>query len=235
MCCILAIGGGRHADPCHWGNEQGRASATSSLGCSTIRDFQMRAYARFAIIACVVKRTGSRSYEVPIRRSGNSYWGAFQCHLLVVHRTCKETYADVADVTVKGLFWLLEDFRTGYCAAIHPPSAATPVSTGHSPPPRGAHDRSHAAPGYRGCYALSKVLEEVMLEQFGIQYGLNASCLRAPWIMERMTSGHAFIPRQTSSVRPDWKTLVPPGRCGRFQQRARRGFYAFCRPELGNR
>ncbi|MGO7601820.1 hypothetical protein ACC738_38440, partial [Rhizobium ruizarguesonis] len=27
---------------------------------------------------------------------------------------------------------------------------------------------------YPGSYSLSKVLEEVMLEQFGIQYGLNA-------------------------------------------------------------
>jgi nucleoside-diphosphate-sugar epimerase len=38
---------------------------------------------------------------------------------------------------------------------------------------------------YAGCYALSKVLEEVMLEQYYIQYGLNGCCLRASWIMEK--------------------------------------------------
>ena len=38
---------------------------------------------------------------------------------------------------------------------------------------------------YPGCYALSKVLEEVMLEQNSIQYDLNGCCLRAPWIMEK--------------------------------------------------
>ncbi len=38
---------------------------------------------------------------------------------------------------------------------------------------------------YPGCYALSKVLEEVMLEQYYIQYELNGCCLRAPWIMEK--------------------------------------------------
>ena len=43
--------------------------------------------------------------------------------------------------------------------------------------------QSHTA--YPGCYALSKVLEEVMLEQYGIQYDLNGCCLRAPWIMEK--------------------------------------------------
>ena len=38
---------------------------------------------------------------------------------------------------------------------------------------------------YPGCYALSKVLEEVMLEQYFIQYQFNGCCLRAPWIMEK--------------------------------------------------
>jgi len=43
--------------------------------------------------------------------------------------------------------------------------------------------QKHSA--YAGCYALSKVLEEVMLEQYYIQYDLNGCCLRAPWIMEK--------------------------------------------------
>ncbi|MGO7422382.1 NAD-dependent epimerase/dehydratase family protein, partial [Rhizobium ruizarguesonis] len=35
----------------------------------------------------------------------------------VVHlATCKETPSDVMDVTVKGLFWLLEEFRTSVTA-----------------------------------------------------------------------------------------------------------------------
>ena len=38
---------------------------------------------------------------------------------------------------------------------------------------------------YPGCYALSKVLEEAMLQQYYVQYGLNGCCLRAPWIMEK--------------------------------------------------
>ena len=38
---------------------------------------------------------------------------------------------------------------------------------------------------YPGCYALSKVLEEVMLEQYGVQYDLDGCCLRTPWIMEK--------------------------------------------------
>ena len=99
--------------------------------------------------------------------------------------TCKETPADIMDVTVKGLFWLLEECRRsktfrqfiliggdagmGHFFYPHP----VPVT------------ESQKNSAYPGCYALSKVLEEVMLEQYYIQYDLNGCCLRAPWIMEK--------------------------------------------------
>lgn len=104
----------------------------------------------------------------------------------VVHlATCKETPDQIMDVAVKGLFWLLETCRTsptfrqfiliggdagvGHFVYPHP----VPVT----------ETQKHSA--YPGCYALSKVLEEVMLEQYYIQYDLNGCCLRAPWIMEK--------------------------------------------------
>lgn len=99
--------------------------------------------------------------------------------------TSKETPEDAMDVSVKGLFWLLEGCRTsatfrqfiliGGDAAIghfHYPHPVPVVET-----------QPHSA--YPGCYALSKVLEETMLQQYFIQYGLNGCCLRAPWIMEK--------------------------------------------------
>jgi nucleoside-diphosphate-sugar epimerase len=99
--------------------------------------------------------------------------------------TCKETPETVMDVTVKGLFWLLEAAR----------ASATfrqfillggDAALGHFFYPRAApvtEEQRHSA--YPGCYALSKVLEEVMLEQYCLQYDLNGCCLRAPWIMEK--------------------------------------------------
>jgi len=99
--------------------------------------------------------------------------------------TSKETPESIMDVAVKGLFWLLEACRTsptfkqfvliggdagmGHFFYPHP----IPVT----------ETQKHSA--YPGCYALSKVLEEVMLEQYYIQYDLNGCCLRAPWIMEK--------------------------------------------------
>ena len=111
----------------------------------------------------------------------------------VVHlATCKETPDDVMDVTVKGLFWLLEEFRAS-------PSAQRFLLIGgdaaighffHRHPAPITEDAPHMA--YPGCYALSKVLEEVMLEQFGIQYGIDWCCLRAPWIMEKDDFRHSL-------------------------------------------
>ncbi len=99
--------------------------------------------------------------------------------------TSKETPESIMDVAVKGMFWLLEACRSsqvfeqfllvggdagmGHFFFPHP----VPIT----------EQQKHSA--YPGCYALSKVLEEVMLEQYYIQYGLNGCCLRAPWIMEK--------------------------------------------------
>jgi UDP-glucose 4-epimerase len=99
--------------------------------------------------------------------------------------TSKENPDTIMDVAVKGMFWMLEACRTsstfkqfiliggdagmGHFFYPHP----VPVT----------EQQKHSA--YPGCYALSKVLEEVLLEQYYIQYDLNGCCLRAPWIMEK--------------------------------------------------
>jgi nucleoside-diphosphate-sugar epimerase len=99
--------------------------------------------------------------------------------------TCKETPTDVMDVTVKGLFWLLEECRRSKTFRQFILIGGD-AGMGHffypHPLPVTETQKNSA---YPGCYALSKVLEEVMLEQYYIQYDFNGCCLRAPWIMEK--------------------------------------------------
>jgi len=106
--------------------------------------------------------------------------------------TCKETPENVIDVTVKGLFWLLEAFRAAKTAEqfilIGGDAAIGHFFYRHDGPITEA--TPHRA--YPGCYALSKVLEEVMLKQYCIQYGINACCLRAPWIIAYVTLRRAL-------------------------------------------
>ena len=128
----------------------------------------------------------------------------------VVHlATCKETPDDVMDVTVKGLFWLLEEFRLS-------PAARQFILIGGDAAIGHFHYR-HDGPitervphmAYPGCYALSKVLEEVVLEQFGIQYDTNGCCLRAPWIMEKDDFKYSLSFGDDVFGGPDWKKMVP--------------------------
>jgi nucleoside-diphosphate-sugar epimerase len=138
----------------------------------------------------------------------------------VVHlATCKETPDDVIDVTVKGLFWLLEAFRLS-SAARQFILIGGDAGVGHF---HYRHDGpvTEATPhtAYPGCYALSKVLEEVVLEQFGIQYGANGCCLRAPWIMEKDDFRYSLSFGDDVFGGPAWNTLVPEDDARRYHQK----------------
>jgi len=127
----------------------------------------------------------------------------------VVHlATVKETPDQIMDVAVKGLFWLLETCRLS-------PTfqqfilIGGDAGVGHFIYPRQipvTETQKHSA--YPGCYALSKVLEEVMLEQYYIQYNLNGCCLRAPWIMEKDDFKYQLSFGQDVFGGPRWRDLV---------------------------
>lgn len=132
--------------------------------------------------------------------------------------TCKETPEDVMDVAVKGMFWLLEEARAnpdfqqfiliGGDAAI-----------GHFFYPRDAkvtEQVPHSA--YPGCYALSKVLEEVMLEQAQIQYGFPGCCLRAPWIMEKDDFKFTLSFGEDVFGGPRWRDIVGTQKADQYQR-----------------
>ena len=137
----------------------------------------------------------------------------------VIHlATCKETPDDVIDVTVKGLFWLLEGCRSsatfeqfvliggdaGMGHFFYPHPIPVTETQGHS--------------AYPGCYALSKVLEEVMLEQYYIQYDLAGCCLRAPWIMEKDDFRYTLTFGQDVFGGPRWCDLVEPEEAAEYER-----------------
>ena len=66
------------------------------------------------------------------------------------------------------------------------------------------------------CYALSKVLEEVMLEQYFIQYGLSGCCLRAPWIMEKDDFKYSLSFGENVFGGPRWRELVGAQRADEY-------------------
>jgi UDP-glucose 4-epimerase len=113
-------------------------------------------------------------------------------------------------VSIKGLYWLLENCRTN-------PTFKQFIllggdnSVGHFYYPKAipvTEEQKHTP--YPGCYALSKVLEEVMLEQYYIQYDLNGCCLRAPWIMEKDDFKYQLSFGEDVFGGPRWRDFVGP-------------------------
>jgi nucleoside-diphosphate-sugar epimerase len=124
--------------------------------------------------------------------------------------TSKETPGTVMDVAVKGLFWLLEACRAS-AAFRQFILIGGDAGIGHFFYPRPAPvTEAQPLSAYPGCYALSKVLEEVMTEQYGIQYDLNTCCLRAPWIMEKDDFRYQLSFGEDVFGGPRWRDLVGP-------------------------
>jgi len=135
----------------------------------------------------------------------------------VVHMaTSKETPETIMDVAIKGMFWLLESCR------ISPTfqqfiMIGGDAGIGHFVYPQPVpvtEQQKHSA--YPGCYALSKVLEEVMLEQYAIQYDLNGCCLRAPWIMKKDDFKYQLSFGEGVFGGPRWRDLVGPAQADEY-------------------
>jgi len=123
--------------------------------------------------------------------------------------TCKETPEAIMDVAIKGMFWLLEASRQvpGFEQFVLIGGDAGMGHFFYPHPVPVTEAQKHSA--YPGCYALSKVLEEVMLEQYYIQYQLNGCCLRAPWIMEKDDFKYQLSFGEDVFGGPRWRDLVP--------------------------
>jgi nucleoside-diphosphate-sugar epimerase len=136
----------------------------------------------------------------------------------VVHLAAVKESPDLAmDVSVKGMFHLLEAFRSS-------PTARQFILIGGDCSVGHAFHRydepvTEASPrrAYPGCYALTKVIEEVMLEQYQIQYGINGCCLRAPWIMEKDDFRHALSFGKDQFGGPPWTEFMPEAEARQFE------------------
>lgn len=139
----------------------------------------------------------------------------------VLHMAAVKESPDLAiDVAIKGMFLLLESARTsptleqfvlisGDCAVGHIFHEYDAPITETSP-----------RRAYEGCYALTKVLEEVMVEQYQIQYGLNGCVLRAPWIMEKDDFRFALSFGDDQFGGPLWPSLIGEARASEYAEKA---------------
>ncbi len=197
---------------------------TGKVGATFVQRFlENPDFDDFSLRALCHNRTPAAHERVEIVRGSISdrsvVSAAMQGVSHVLHlATCKETPELIIDVTVKGLFWLLEACRES-------PSfrqfimLGGDAGIGHFFFPKSSpvtEAEPHGA--YPGCYALSKVLEEVMLEQYYVQYDLNGCCLRAPWIMEKDDFKYQLSFGEDVFGRPAWHELVGPEKAAEYER-----------------
>ncbi len=167
------------------------------------------------IVALCNNRTIAESERVRVVRGSindpQTIANAMRGTTHVLHMAAvKEDPAHAMDVAVKGMFVLLEGFRANADGRQFVLIGGD-CSVGHCfVPYEGPVTEDSPRRGYPGVYALTKIIEEVMLEQAGIQYGVNWTTLRAPWIMEKDDFKFALSFGADQFGGPDWDTLISP-------------------------
>ena len=98
--------------------------------------------------------------------------------------TTKEDPDTFFDVSIRGTFNVLEACRDENIQQFILFGGDAIQGIWFYPQP-GPIDENHPNTAYPGYYAFSKVIEEVMAEQYAIQYGLPISIMRCSWIFEK--------------------------------------------------
>jgi nucleoside-diphosphate-sugar epimerase len=97
--------------------------------------------------------------------------------------TTKEDADTFFDVSVRGTFNILEACRREKIRQFILFGGDAAVGIWFYPQPIPI-DENHPRSAYPGYYAFSKVMEEVMAEQYAIQYGVPVTVLRSSWVFE---------------------------------------------------
>ena len=101
------------------------------------------------------------------------------CHLA----TCKEDRERFVGVSVQGTLDLLDACRDAGAPRFILAGGDAALGIFFYPRPIPL-DENAPLTAYPGCYALSKVLEETLCNQYAIQYGLPVTILRCSWIQD---------------------------------------------------
>lgn len=130
------------------------------------------------------------------------------CHLA----TCKEDPENFFDVSIRGTFTLLDEARRrGGLKQFILASGDAALGIFFYPQPKPLDEGAPLA-AYPGCYAFSKVMEEVMVGQYHIQYGLPSTILRISWIHgEDDLLAHMML-RPPDFGGPAWRDLARTAR-----------------------
>lgn len=135
----------------------------------------------------------------------------------VIHlANCKENKALFMDTNIKGTFYLLDAVKNSKSVRQFILAGSDARAGIYYYPHPFPIDENYPHRAYPGYYALSKVLEETMCEQYVIQYGLPVTTLRFSWVFdEDDILAHCLLKGPGFGV-PVWKDLASTRRQKRY-------------------
>ncbi len=147
------------------------------------------------------------------------------CHLA----TCKEDRDRFIDVSVKGTFHLLEQAREQKTKQFLLASGDASIGIFYRPQPQPLDENAPLA-AYPGYYAFSKAMEETMVNQYHLQYGMNTTILRASWIhAEDDTLAHMTLSKPDFGG-PLWEEMATTKRQLSFFSKKKEGVGCLVHP-----
>ena len=131
---------------------------------------------------------------------------------VVIHMAnCKESRELFLDTNIKGTFYLLDACKEAGNVKQYIQAGSDARAGIYYYPQPIPIDENHRHSGYPGYYPLSKVLEEVMCEQYQIMYQTPITILRFSWVHdEDDILAHVTLaePNLGVPVWPDWATTA---------------------------
>ncbi len=157
------------------GGKLGRAA----LGVLKAKGFRVRALCHRTSVGGedVEQITGSVADIDAVRKTVEG------ADIVIQMATTKEDAATFFDVSIRGTFNILEACREAGVKQFLLLGGDAAMGIWFYPQPKPI-DETHPLTAYPGHYAFSKVIEEVMTEQYHIQYGLPHTILRSSWVFE---------------------------------------------------
>lgn len=127
----------------------------------------------------------------------------------VIHlANCKENRELFMDVNIKGTFYLLDEVKNcGHIKQFIQAGSDARAGIFYYPHPYPI-DETYPHSAYPGYYAFSKVLEEVMCEQYIIQYKLPVTILRFSWVFDEDDILAHLTLREPNFGVPIWRELA---------------------------
>ena len=127
----------------------------------------------------------------------------------VIHlANVKENRELFMDANVKGTFYLLDaSMHCGHIKQFIQAGSDARAGIYHYPQPIPITE-NHRHSGYPGYYALSKVLEETMVEQYIIMYNFPATALRFSWIQDEDDILAHVTLKEPNFGEPIWQKLA---------------------------